>query len=143
MPLTTPEVRHRRRSRARVIQALYAWDLAPHGTLARTADRVWDELAVSAEDRAFARPIIAILDGDLAAIDAALADVTDNWRLERMGVIDRSVLRMAAAELRHGLTPPRAVMQEAVTLAERFGSSRSARFVNGVLDAYARRVGAL
>jgi N utilization substance protein B len=143
MPLTTPEVRHRRRARARVIQALYAWDLAPHGSLMRTADRVWDDLAVSADDREFARPIIAILDEHLSEIDAELTDVADNWRLERMGVIDRSVLRMAAAELRRGFTPARAVMQEAVTLAERFGSSRSARFVNGVIDAYARRHGAL
>jgi transcription antitermination protein NusB len=51
------------------------------------------------------------------------------------------VLRMAAAELSIGETPPRVVIQEAVTLAERFGSAQSARFVNGVLDALARRMG--
>ena len=74
-------------------------------------------------------------------LDAQLAEVTTNWRLERIGAVERCVLRMAAAELSIGETPPRVVIQEAVTLAERFGSAQSARFVNGVLDALARRMG--
>jgi transcription antitermination protein NusB len=74
-------------------------------------------------------------------LDAELAEVTTNWRLERIGAVERCVLRMAAAELSIGETPPRVVIQEAVTLAERFGSAQSARFVNGVLDALARRMG--
>ena len=69
--------------------------------------------------------------------------VTTNWRLERLGHIERCVLRLAAAELLQGGTPPRVVIQEAVRLAERYGSSKSARFVNGVLDALARRTGQL
>jgi N utilization substance protein B len=67
--------------------------------------------------------------------------VTTNWRLDRLGVIDRSVLRLAAAELDQGATPPRVVIQEAVHLAERYGTVKSAKFVNGVLDALARRMG--
>jgi hypothetical protein len=74
-------------------------------------------------------------------LDSELAEVTTNWRLERIGAVERCVLRMAAAELSIGETPPRVVIQEAVTLAERFGSAQSARFVNGVLDALARRMG--
>ena len=53
------------------------------------------------------------------------------------------MLRLGAAELREGVTPPRVVIQEAVRLAERFGSAQSSRFVNGVLDALARRMGRL
>ena len=53
------------------------------------------------------------------------------------------MLRLAAAELLQGGTPPRVVIQESVRLAERFGSETSARFVNGVLDALARRMGRL
>jgi len=74
-------------------------------------------------------------------LDAELSDVTTNWRMERIGAVERCVLRMAAAELTIGETPPRVVIQEAVTLAERFGSAQSAKFVNGVLDALARRMG--
>ena len=51
------------------------------------------------------------------------------------------MLRLGAAELSQGTTPPRVIIQEAVRLAERFGSAQSARFVNGVLDALARRMG--
>jgi N utilization substance protein B len=51
------------------------------------------------------------------------------------------VLRLAAAELRQGETPPRVVIQEAVRLAERYGTARSAKFVNGIIDALARRMG--
>jgi N utilization substance protein B len=76
-------------------------------------------------------------------IDQQLAAVTTNWRLERLSAIDRSVLRLAAAELRIGETPPVTVIKEAIHLAERFGTDDSARFVNGVLDALARRLGKL
>jgi len=74
-------------------------------------------------------------------LDDEITEVTTNWRLERIGAVERCVLRMAAAELSIGDTPPRVVIQEAVTLAERFGSAASAKFVNGVLDALARRMG--
>ena len=53
------------------------------------------------------------------------------------------MLRLGAAELMQGVTPPRVVIQEFVRLAERFGSTQSSRFVNGVLDALARRMGRL
>src|SRR5439155_475756 len=74
-------------------------------------------------------------------LDSKLANLTTNWRLERLGAIERSVLRLGAAELMKGDTPPRVAIQEAVRLAERFGTSASAKFVNGVLDAFARQSG--
>ena len=76
-------------------------------------------------------------------IDRELTEVTANWRFERLGAIERSVLRLAAAELLRDETPVKVVLQESVRLAERYGTARSARFVNGVLDAYARRLGRL
>jgi transcription antitermination protein NusB len=54
--------------------------------------------------------------------------------------VDRCALRLAAAELTEGSTPARVVIKEAVRLAERYGTSQSAHFVNGVLDALARRM---
>jgi N utilization substance protein B len=107
------------------------------------AERVWFDLAVSPEEREFANGIVHTFAGARHELDARLVDVTDNWRLERIGAIERCVLRLGAAEIEQGSTPPRVVIQEAVRLAERFGSSSSARFVNGVLDAYARRAGVL
>ncbi len=131
------------RGRARALQALYAWDVRPGQDLAKVAERVWYDLAVSPEEREFADGIVRAYAGAQHELDTRLVDVTDNWRLERIGAIERSVLRLGAAELEQGATPPRVVIQEAVRLAERFGSASSARFVNGVLDAYARRAGVL
>ena len=131
------------RGRSRALQALYAWDMRDGGDLARVAESIWEDLAVSPDEREFAGALLRILIADGPAVDAELAEVTVNWRLERMGAIERCALRLGAAELRQGATPPRVVIQECVRLAERFGSEPSARFVNGVLDALARRMGRL
>jgi len=129
------------RARARALQALYAWDMRGGVDLERVATQVWDDLSITPEERRVAGPIVRAVAQQQRALDDELADVTTNWRLERIGAVERCVLRMAAAELAIGETPPRVVIQEAVTLAERFGSAASAKFVNGVLDALARRMG--
>ncbi len=131
------------RARARALQALYAWDMRGGEPLDRVASQIWDDLSVVPEERAFAGRILRTVIASDRTIDDALRDVTTNWRLERLGAIERSVLRLAAAELMGGDTPPRVVIQEGVTLAERYGSPQSARFVNGVLDALARKLGRL
>ena len=129
------------RARARALQALYAWDMRGGTELERVASQVWDDLSITPDERRVAGPIVRLVARKQRDLDAELAEVTTNWRLERIGAVERCVLRMAAAELSIGETPPRVVIQEAVTLAERFGSAQSARFVNGVLDALARRMG--
>lgn len=131
------------RGRARALQALYAADLRDLTHLRRIATTVFDDLAIDAAEREFASRLIATVADRGTELDAALADVTANWRLDRLGAIERSVLRLAAAELARNETPVRVVLQEAVHLAERYGTTRSARFVNGVLDAYARKLGRL
>ena len=132
------------RARARALQALYAWDRrGDTGNLEKVATQVWDDMAISLEERKVAGPIVRIIASRRKDIDAQLADVTTNWRMERIGAVERCVLRMAAAELTIGETPPKVIIQESVTLAERYGSAASAKFVNGVLDALARRMGRL
>lgn len=141
MRLTRHDQRLRRRARARALQAVYAWDLAPDGGLLNVSDRLWGDLALGEAERAIAAPLVSEVAERRAAIDELLASVTANWRLERLGAVERSLLRLGVAELRLGNTPPRVVIQEGVRLAERFGTPGSARFVNGVLDAVARRLG--
>jgi N utilization substance protein B len=131
------------RARARALQAVYAWDVRNGEPLDRVAQRVWDDLAIAPEERQFAGQIVRTLATSADAIDRQLSDVTTNWRLNRLGAIERSVLRLAAAEMSQGVTPPRVIIKESMRLAERYGTPESARFVNGVLDAYARRQGLL
>jgi N utilization substance protein B len=109
--------------------------------LDRVATQIWDDLSVPPDERKLAGLLVRTVIDHGKELDGELADVTTNWRLERLGVIDRCVLRLAAAELQRGETPPRVVIQEAVRLAERYGTVKSAKFVNGVLDALARRMG--
>src|SRR3954469_22594743 len=131
------------RARARALQALYAWDMrgADRTTLDRVATQVWDDLSITPEKRQIAGPIVRLVANRQRELDLELTEVTTNWRLERIGAVERCVLRIAAPELTIGDTPPRVVIQESVTLAERYGSAQSAKFVNGVLDALARRMG--
>src|SRR5207247_5030868 len=79
----------------------------------------------------------------LPEFDARVADAAEHWRLERVGVVERNILRLALAELAEGSTPPRVVIDEAVKLAHWFAGAKAPAFVNGVLDAVARESGAL
>ena len=142
-------IRTRTRARARAVQAVYAWDVLAGPPLERIAERLWDDLALARDVRVRASTLVRAVQSRGAEIDADLRNVTTNWRLERLGAIERAVLRLGAAELMYEgselreATPPRVVIQEAVLLAERFGSAASARFVNGVVDALARQMGRL
>jgi transcription antitermination protein NusB len=131
------------RARARALQALYAWDLRGNSDLVGTAERIWDDLGIAPGERRLAGALVRTVEEHREVLDREIAAVTSNWRLERLGVIERCVLRLAAAELGRGETPPRVVIQESIRLAERYGSEESARFVNGVLDGLARRIGRL
>jgi N utilization substance protein B len=81
---------------------------------------------------------LSLYDGVVAHlpdIDQQLAAAAENWRLPRMAVVDRNVLRLGAYELLFAPDTPAAVaIDEAIELARRFGSADSPAFVNGVLD---------
>ena len=132
------------RARSRALQAVYAWDVRGQAQPLTTVARlVWDDIGIPRDERLFATVLVTAVEQELTTIDTDLAAITANWRLDRLGSIERGVLRLAAAELRQLETPARVVLQEAVRLAERFGSEQSAKFVNGVLDALARQLGKL
>ena len=77
---------------------------------------------------------------DADAIDAIIADLSHEWAIERMPGIDRNLLRLALAELRHVPdVPTSAAINEAVELAKTYGGEESGKFVNGILGAYVRR----
>ena len=135
--------RPERHARARALQVLYAADLRDDANVESITNNMFDDLGVPLAERRLAESLIRTVVQRAAEIDDALKRVTANWRLDRIGAIERSLLRLAAAELIRAETPPRVVLQEAIHLAERFGGLDSARFVNGVLDALARDMGRL
>lgn len=75
-----------------------------------------------------------------AELDAALDEVSDNWRVDRMPVVDRAILRLGLYELRHEPdTPTAVILSEAVRIAKDFSTEKSGKFVNGVLATLAER----
>ena len=80
---------------------------------------------------------------DVGELDAEAERASDNWRLSRMAVVERNILRLGILELRRGDVPPKVAIDEAVRLAHWFGGARAPGFVNGVLDGVARARGCL
>ena len=74
--------------------------------------------------------------------DALLSGESRHWDVGRMALVDRNILRLAVWELLTGAAPRKVVISEALRLAHEFGTAESARFVNGVLDAAAKRLAA-
>jgi len=134
---------HRSRARAWALQVLYRWE--SEGDDRDLRDVLVDvsrTQLISPHRITFLRRLLQALQDHWAGVDETLTRVTANWRLERLSRIDRSILRLGAAELLHvPETPPKVVIQEAVRLAGRYGGPESPRFVNGVLDAIYQEIG--
>jgi N utilization substance protein B len=74
-------------------------------------------------------------------LDLAIAGLSENWRVERMGKVEVTLLRIAMLELvKHKDVPPRVVINEAIELSRQFGDEKSRGFVNGILDMAAREM---
>lgn len=99
------------------------------------------ELVASPAGRRFAETLLGLWTPRRAEIDALIEKVSRRWRLSRMDHVDRNVVRLAAAELA-GLsdTPRGVVIAEAVRLARRYGTDKSAPFVNGLVESLAKEL---
>jgi transcription antitermination protein NusB len=124
-----------RRSRAREVafQVLYQDDLNPRHNPAETDQLI--ERRLRADDLVeFARQLVSGVRRQRESIDNLIEQSAANWSLKRMAATDRNVLRLGAYELLYSDTPGRVAIDQAVELAKRFGSAKSAQFVNGILD---------
>jgi N utilization substance protein B len=132
----------RRRGREAALQLLYQREVG--GVEIDEAARIlWTVRRLSAAERAFAEALARDAVTREPQIDALLASHAEHWRVSRMAVVDRVILRLATAELLgHPETPPPVVIDEAVELARTFSTADSPAFVNGVLDAIRRSLAA-
>lgn len=137
-------MRTRSRARGWALQALYAWEMrgaAEHDAV-RVLHDLFEHLRVSPRNRAYAEVLVRLVATNRERIDARLEAALTNWRLARLAVIDRNVLRLGAAELLYvDDAPPPVTIREMIRLAEKYGTPDSPRFVNGVLDGVARQAG--
>lgn len=136
-------MKNRSRARGWALQALYAWE--QRGAAAEMGMPVLQDLfaslRVSPSNRPYAEILVRLVGQNLERIDATIVESLTNWRLERLAVVDRAILRLGTAEMMFvDDVPPRMCIREMVQLAEKYGTDDSPRFVNGVLDAVMRRV---
>lgn len=136
-------MKNRSRARGWALQALYAWE--QRGAAAEMGMPVLQDLfaslRVSPSNRPYAEILVRLVGTNLEKIDRTIVESLTNWRLERLAVVDRAILRMGTAEMMFvDDVPPRMCIREMVQLAEKYGTADSPRFVNGVLDAVMRRV---
>ncbi len=135
-------MRARSRARAWALQVLYAWEArGAEGSPLALLREFEEERNIAEGSREYLRELLTTVAERRREIDATLTQALTNWRLDRLSVIDRNILRIGAAEILFlPDVPPRASIQEALVLAEKFATAESPRFVNGVLDALLHQV---
>lgn len=134
----------RRRSREVALQILFQVEVS--GAPPEEAIRLYydilfadeetrQELNVPESVRPFAEQLVVGVYLNQTEIDGLIASASEHWRLERMSIVDRNVLRIALYEMLHcPEIPPKVSINEAVDLGKSFGSADSGAFINGVLD---------
>jgi N utilization substance protein B len=131
----------RRKSRELAMQMLFQGDLGKQ-TPDEVARLFWDSRDdVDAETRGFADDLHRLATRRLDEVDALIQQHAQNWRLERMPVVDRNLLRAAVAEmLGFPQTPAAVIINETLEIARRYAAPESIQFLNGVLDAIGREL---
>ena len=134
-PPRAPLMTLRRKSREFALQMLFEWDMTRQEPDAR------GEAVLEVRAALLIRPAssqTSCLKARLPrpnSIDQLVGQLSENWRLDRLAAVDRSILRLAIYELRSGTAPPKVVIDEALELAKKFSSAEAPAFLNGVLDA--------
>jgi N utilization substance protein B len=131
----------RRRAREAAVQCLYQWEVTG-GDPEALLTGYWEAHGpADAEVRLFAERLFRGAVERAAEIDAMISDQTEHWRMDRLGLVEKSILRLGAYELlAESDVPPAVVIDEAVELAKHFSEPDAGPFVNGVLDGIRRRL---
>jgi len=116
----------RRGDRRAALFALYRWDLTGR------------PLEVDDEAGDYARHLADDVAEQAADLDAKITRASQDWTADRLGVVERNVLRIAIHEIETALAPPEVAIDEAVTLAKRYATDDAGRLVNGILGRIAR-----
>ena len=133
----------RHRSRQRALQVLFLWDLRKQ-SIDEALASFYETLGSEEEDPQptppdqFMEDLVRGASEQSAEIDQRISAKSEHWRLERMPVVDRNILRLAIFELSAMKTPAPVVIDEALELARQFSGDDSVSFINGVLDAVHR-----
>ncbi len=127
----------RRKARECALQMLFAADVADANKSNLTRD-FWNELSDEKSDevtREFANKLVLGTLRKLTAIDDTIRTRAEHWRIERMAIVDRNILRLAVNEFLFEDTPHTVVINESLEIARKFSTYEATQFINGILDA--------
>lgn len=127
----------RHKARECALQMLFACDLVHNDSTTLTTD-YWNELgepAIDAKTRDFANALVHGTIKNIHEIDDRIRTRAEHWRIERMAIVDRNVLRLAVYEFLFHDTPNTVAINEALEVARRFSTYEATQFINGILDA--------
>ena len=133
----------RHRSRQRALQVLFLWDQRKQD-IGEAISSFYETLGSEEEDPQptpadeFMEDLVRGAAAGADGIDRQISAKSANWRIERMAVVDRNILRLAVYEMNQLKTPPAVAIDEALELARQFSGDESVAFINGVLDAVRR-----
>jgi N utilization substance protein B len=123
----------RRQARERVLQILFQWDI--HGTTDHWLKDFWERHPASSEVREFADRLVEGVMAHAVELDTLIGAHATNWRVNRMPIVDRNILRAALHELLWMPdVPAKVTVNEAIELAKQFADDETKRFINGILD---------
>ncbi len=132
----------RHRSRQRAVQVLYQADIRNQAVEAAIHDFYETLYSEESPEQPAADPFMESLakgtEENKKQLDVAISSKSEHWRIERMPIVDRNILRMAVYEMQILKTPAPVVIDEAIELARQFSNDESVPFINGVLDAVNR-----
>jgi N utilization substance protein B len=125
----------RRKARESALQILFQSEF-DSSTPDVILQQFWQDRKASPEERRYCEQLVKGIRTHRTRIDAVIQSVSENWRVARMLMVDRNILRIAVYELFWGeRLAPGIVINEAVEIAKKFSGDRSATFINGILDA--------
>ena len=130
----------RSKSREIALQVLYQVDVG-NNDVEEAFNLFWHNFAPSEDLKDFSQIIVQGVYHHIEEIDAIIEHYSEHWRLKRMSIVDRNILRSAIFELMFCAdVPTKVVLNEAVELGKKFGSNKSGSFVNGILDKVAHSI---
>jgi transcription antitermination factor NusB len=125
---------NRTKARELAIQFLFYMEFA-EGTAGQLFDLFCDNFNPEKSIRAFSKKLVCGVLENIEYLDKMIRKSSKNWRLERMSLVDRSILRLGAYEILFmDETPPKVSIDEAIELGKKYGAEESSAFINGILD---------
>ncbi|MBI4723373.1 MAG: transcription antitermination factor NusB [Candidatus Stahlbacteria bacterium] len=127
-------MKKRTKARELALEALYRFEITSN-----TPDTILDDICarthLTKEITCFMQALVYTTIKELIAIDEIISCVVENWKMDRLAIIDKNILRLATCEIMYFKdTPKKVSINEAIELAKKYSTAESSKFVNGILD---------